>query len=306
MRAIAFALLTSASTIALAACGDDDHTHDHDHDAGVTDTGVDDTSTSDTAVDGSAEQSVEIRFDAVLGGAPAACGTPATGVGEPMTTLDLTDLRWFVSDVRLISGDGTEVPLTLTADGLWQLENLAMIDLEDASGGCANGTAPTNDRVIGTAPATDIAGIAFTVGVPFELNHIDAATAPSPLSGTSMHWSWQGGYKFIRLEATTEAGFGYRLHLGSTACQGEIGAITGCDNPNRVEVRLDGFDPATDVVRLDLDAYFAGMNIDFNTEGSAPGCMSAPDDPECILPFERLGLAGDAAQSVFVTAARAE
>ena len=43
-------------------------------------------------------------------------------------------------------------------------------------------------------------GLLFTVGVPFALDHVDAATAPAPLNFTAMNWVWQAGFKFIRSE----------------------------------------------------------------------------------------------------------
>jgi len=270
------------SLLAVGACGDDE-ANDAGADAGVTDTG----STSDTGGDGEA---VTIQFAVQLDGADFACGTDVASIGEPTTTLSPIDMRFFVHGIELIAADGTAAPLTLDDDGQWQRDGIALLDFEDATGACENGSTGTNHDVTGTVPAGEYTGIRFVVGVPFDMNHADPNIAEPPLSGTAMHWNWQGGYKFIRFEADTGGDAGYRLHLGSTGCEGTIGNISACSQPNRPVIELDNFDPETNVVVYDLDAMLAGLDLTFNTPDSAPGCMGAADDPECIAPFERLGL----------------
>ena len=74
-------------------------------------------------------------------------------------------------------------PSCTEQDGLWQYENVALLDFEDKTGGCRDvGTVETNAQVVGTVPEGDYTGLTFDLGVPFELNHIDASTAPSPLN----------------------------------------------------------------------------------------------------------------------------
>ena len=58
-----------------------------------------------------------------------------------------------MSRVRLVKADGSEVPVTLTQDGLWQVDDVALLDFENATGACANGTEETRDVVEGTVPA---------------------------------------------------------------------------------------------------------------------------------------------------------
>ena len=43
-------------------------------------------------------------------------------------------------------------------------------------GTCAGGTTATNTSIRGTYPAGSYTGIKFTVGVPFDLNHLDSTT----------------------------------------------------------------------------------------------------------------------------------
>jgi hypothetical protein len=100
----------------------------------------------------------------------------------------------------LTTADGKAIPVQLDQDGLWQYKNLAMLDFEDGTSSCSNGNAGMHKQVTGTVPAGSYTGLRFTVGVPFELDHIYAASAPSPLNMTAMFWSWQGGYKFVKAE----------------------------------------------------------------------------------------------------------
>ena len=157
---------------------------------------------------------------------------------------------------------------------------------ENGAGTCINGNSETNAFVAGTSAASDIAGIRFTVGVPFELNHANPLTAHAPLNQSAMHWHWRSGYKFLRAGVVTETD-GNWLHLGSTGCQGEIRNIHSCDAPNRVAVELPDFDPASEVVALDLADLFAGIDLG---DGRMTGCSSSPAEVICAAPFAALGL----------------
>ncbi|MFQ5610047.1 MAG: MbnP family protein, partial [Woeseiaceae bacterium] len=74
-----------------------------------------------------------IPFEAWLAGAPADCASDRVGPA-------MSDLRFYVSDVRLHNVDGTETPLQLVENGRWQQSDIALIDLEDGTGRGENGT----------------------------------------------------------------------------------------------------------------------------------------------------------------------
>ncbi len=57
---------------------------------------------------------------------------------------------------------------------------MALLDFEDGTGTCNTGSSAVNTSLRGKAKAyDDYTGVAFTVGVPERLNHLDAATAPT-------------------------------------------------------------------------------------------------------------------------------
>lgn len=233
-----------------------------------------------------------IAFEARMGDDAFACGR-TYALGSPATTYRPRDFRLYVHDVRLLSTDGDEVPFVLSDDAVWQREGVALLDFEDASAECANGTSATNKELRGEAPGGHYFGIALTIGVPFAQNHQDATAALPPLNTTAMFWSWMGGYKFLKIDGAT-AGLpaGHNLHLGSTSCKaGDApNVVASCDNPNRVSVRLDVFDPERHAVAIDPARVFETSNLDLNQSDTPPGCMSGPSDADCAPIFARLSL----------------
>lgn len=206
-------------------------------------------------------------------------------------------LKFFVHDISLKQGSET-VPLTLDEDGRWQHKGLALLDFEDGTGFCKNGTSALNTEVKGTVPSTldwnAQISMTFKVGIPFALNHLDPVQAPPPLSDTSMHWSWQGGFKYFRLEGLRRDAAGiehpYKVHLGSTGCHGSIGAITGCDREPISLIELDRIEKMKG--SGETISYTIPISLDLNRLLSAEneGCMSESTEIGCAQIFDALGL----------------
>ena len=260
-----------------------------------------------------AEQPIELTFAAELGGTPFSCVETYDGLGATGAPVQVLDYRMFVSNITLIAEDGSAVPLVLDQDGRWQVENIALLDFEDATGSCTNGTTDMNATVRGTAPDGTYTGVSFDVGVPFDWNHGDPTLAPSPLNLTAMFWNWRGGYKFIKFEtspvmadgmnvaeSTHSEGAGghggasgWFLHLGSTMCQSPSrteAPEAACANPNLMSVTLDGFDPMSQSIVIDPAPVLAASDLTQNAPETSPGCMSFPNDPDCTSVLPRLGL----------------
>ena len=237
---------------------------------------------------------VALRFALTAGGTPVGCGAPIAQVGTTKSTVNLIDARLYVSRVRLVRADGAETPVLLAQDGLWQVDDVALLDFENASGACANGTEQTRDVIEGSVPAGTYTGVRFEVGLPFEKNHRDPTLQPSPLNLSRMFWNWNAGYKFMRFDIkSTGQPRGWLVHLGSTACAPAGSPSTvpvSCANRNAVTVDLPAFSVARDVVEFDFLSLFATSNVDVNTDKTAMGCMSGTTDPECAGLFGQLGL----------------
>lgn len=250
-------------------------------------------------------QEVTIKFNAKVGKQAFECGQTYT-LGKPATQMTLSDFRFYVSDVALIDSNGKAVPLALTQDGKWQYQNVALLDFENKSGACANGTVETRNQVVGTVPKGNYQGLQFTLGVPFNLNHADSITAPSPLNLTSLWWNWLFGYKFARIDlvspnnpspgakhdAQSQKSEGFPIHLGSTGCQAVEGSQkpANCTNLNTSKVVFVKFDPQKNTVIADLAALIGNTNVTVNQPKTPAGCMSSPEDGDCNEIMPNLGL----------------
>ena len=131
-----------------------------------------------------ADQKVDIRFAAVAGDAPVACGQAIEGLGTTQRPAQLADLRFFVSDVKLIRRDGRAVAVKLGKDSAYRVT-------EGRVGGDADRSRERHGRVRGGGDEGDqrprarhrrragkYVGLRWTVGVPFALNHSDAPRRP--------------------------------------------------------------------------------------------------------------------------------
>jgi len=245
-----------------------------------------------------AQQDITINFAAHVGDEVAACGTTYENFGSTDTAVAFADLRFYVSNVQLLTASGEAVALELTQDDTWQVQNVTLLDFEDASSAC-NGNPALNTQVIGSVPEGTYTGIRFDMGVPQTLNHLDTATAPAPLNVTPMWWNWRGGYKFLRVDLVVPEGEnpGYPMHLGSTGCRGEVATLPPsepCMRPNVVTVQFADFDANEDTIIADIAALFAANDVAQSLELAPPGCMSGPADPDCDGLFvQGLGLSRD-------------
>ena len=240
--------------------------------------------------------SATLKLEANVAGAALACGS-YSNVGSAGAEVELADARMFLSAFELRNADGEYVALELDQDSSFQHQNVALLDFENGTGSCADsGTPETNTEITGTLPAGTYDALRFQVGVPFELNHNDSATAPAPFNVPGMFWTWQGGYKFVRVDwlVTGGAVARWNVHIGSTGCTS--GAPTEapgepCSRTNAAAVELDQFDMDADSVQIDLASIVAGADVTLNTADTPPGCQSNPGEPnECGSVFTALGL----------------
>lgn len=245
-----------------------------------------------------------VRFAAVVGDEPFACGREYTGIGTSGATMTPVDLRVYVHDVKLVDAQGEEAALELETND-YQSKNVALLDFEDGSGGCDQGDATTHLSIKGVAPENDYAGVKFKLGIPLELNHVAVDRQAPPLNKTSLFWDWRLGHIFLAAVTRAEVGTStvtndHFTHVGSTACTGdpEMGLpVTTCAKPNRGEYTLNG-DLENDDILLDLKAIKTNADI---TAGV--GCHSF-DAASCSGMFDSLGIdfatgAPKPSQSVF-------
>jgi uncharacterized repeat protein (TIGR04052 family) len=257
-------------------------------------------SNSDSITSSITTSNTTVKFAAMVNEQPFQCGNTYSRIGLGKGTRDnykINDLRLYLYDIQLVDSEGNKTPLNLTQDDKWQQANVALLDFED---GCLNGTTEMNTQVVGTLSndsTTSYTGICINLGLPFALNHIDPASAPSPLNASGMLWSWTAGRKFLRLDGIGDPeGLkqSYVVHLGSTGCVDEDDNGSEPENPcrfpNTRTVCFDNFDVSKDTIVADVGAVLQATDVSYNTPQTAAGCMSGNSDPECIEIMPRLGL----------------
>jgi uncharacterized repeat protein (TIGR04052 family) len=235
---------------------------------------------------------VVIPFEARVAGEPFACGTQYPGIGSPPVSIEAQDFRLYVFDVALIGADGERVPVDLEQDGRWQHEDIALLDFEDGTGRCATGSPEVRTELVGQVPAMEPRGLSLTVGIPPELNHLDAATAPAPLNDPGLWWAWTTGFKYARIDVQTEANPAFYFHLGATGCARD-GEGYACASDNLAQTELSGFELDRSVVVLDLARLYADSDLDAQPDyvnDTVSGCMAFEGDPECEAMLPKLGL----------------
>ncbi|MBZ4420419.1 MbnP family copper-binding protein [Myxococcus sp. RHSTA-1-4] len=246
---------------------------------------------------GESEKTYTVRFSPQVREQALTCGTSYTDIGTSRSVIELLDFKLYVHGVTLVRANGERHALALEQDGTWQREGVALLDFEDGTGTCDTGSPQVRMEVVGTAPEhDDYTGLEFKVGVPAEMNHLDGATAPAPLNAPGMWWSWQGGYKFLRLDVRSRTNESFFFHLGASGCKGSVAEGFTCAAENQVTVALTGFDPERNQVVLDAAGLYSELDVDRVANGttdSTAGCMSSAADPECPGFFEQLGLAVD-------------
>lgn len=276
----------------------------------------------DSAPAAAAPQAFRLSFAAQADGKPVDCTTEITGLGPDGTArVGLSDLRFYVSNLKLWDASGAEVPATLDENELQyrkDADHVTLIDLtSNTAGTCAGnavafaeGTARTNDAITGSTVVEKVKRITFDIGVPQAMmkSVIKGGTveaAPSPLN--EMYWSWATGYRhFVLNVAVTTAsgkGDGY-LHVGSRDCGPEGGLAlddrAACTYLNTPKVSLDVASFGKDIIAIDLRALF--KDLDFKApiydpatfevlgEGAGIECHSSPMQPDCPAIFSRFGL----------------
>lgn len=247
------------------------------------------------------EHEVTLRFRAVVDDEPFSCNREYRYLGASGgASLRFNDLRLFLQDVGFIDRD-EHVPLTLD-EGPFQSDAVALLDFEDASGTCREGTPEINTTITGRIPNNiSLRELQFTIGVPFDLNHTEPEEDAAPLNAPGMFRDSFTGHYFFRLDSTVLLdNQPWPVHIQSARCRLQGGQVSECLAPNRAAFTFDGFDPDADEIVIDLRAMLARVDPNLGTGG----CRSEPTDPDCAEMFIVWGLG--AAEQSFIRVERPE
>jgi uncharacterized repeat protein (TIGR04052 family) len=266
--------------------------------------------------DDATPQDFSLRFQAVDGATTVGCGTVLSGFGaDGESTVELSDLRFYVSNLRFYDAGGQQVDVDLDENEFqYQSEDgaVALIDLTGtATGACSGeglsfpeGTARSNGVITGKFTGNEVTRVTFDVGIPQPMMksviaNNTAEDAPSPLA--EMHWSWGFAYRHLVMNFAIHdgegvAGEGY-VHVGSNDCGGDGSkALTDreqCGRINAPAVSLSPFDLDEDVVALDVRELLEGIDLTVSVdETQVPGasCHSSSAQADCAGIFGNLGV----------------
>ncbi|WP_339066633.1 MbnP family copper-binding protein [Teredinibacter turnerae] len=187
------------------------------------------------------------------------------------------DLGFYLSAIELRGDDGQWLPLHLSGK-----QPVALVHLTDQA---------TQQMVSGqlSTDGGDYRGLRFTVGVPEALNHANPLTAAFPLNDSGMFWSWQQGYKFLRIDAAGSNK--WALHVGSTGCQSPSAIrppASPCAQSNRVTITLPDYNPSSDHIAVDIRALAALVDKHASSSRertSSPEPMNSPERISSLEPI---------------------
>lgn len=200
--------------------------------------------------------------------------------------MTVSERRWQVKYLGLyisnpeVRIDGRWQPLNFTPNE-WQTKKTALLKFHDL---CQDKKAGS-DRLLLDASEKLMklaTNLRVTIGLPFEQNHADSSSQPSPLNDSGMFASRQSGHLFIRLELeNAESQHRFSYHLGSAGCESAAPTqppASACKFTNRVEMIL----PTTQLdTELDLALSVPTMMAQVNLE-STDGCVfGSPENEVC-------------------------
>lgn len=152
----------------------------------------------------------------ILGGASSITATTNTSaVGQ---VHHLSELKYVISNIRLIKADGVEIPYHVN-------------DLDKGATVIDQAKQASLDYVLTNIPSGTYKQIKFGLGVKQDLNTIDQVRFPTfyataGANDTKMMWEWGTGYRFTKLEGFYEVdNKTMSIHTGSTI-EGKEGAYT--------------------------------------------------------------------------------
>ena len=199
----------------------------------------------------------------------------------------VNQLQFFISQVQLQNSQGTWQYLPL-AKTIQQTEHTALL------GSTCQKEVVEHWQLNfkGEFDLADFQAMRFSLGVPFEQNHLNPLQQPSPLNDSSMFWVWQTGHKFLRLEMSSESD-DWLFHLGSTGCTSQSvmrSPSDACLYPNLFQFELPL--ESSNTVVFDLSKLIGELTLSMATS-----CQSEHNSSACQTLFSRLNGSGE--QAVF-------
>ncbi|MBT0585107.1 MbnP family copper-binding protein [Alteromonas oceanisediminis] len=251
--------------------------------------------TQNTPVDANAEArlaSIKVPIDLHYGETALACNAFFKHGGYEWA---LNRFALFISDVEVKLSEQVDWRPLALLENQWQTPKTALIWVGQ---GCDREPTSNNynqQLLLGISPQAwrNVSAIRFSMAVPFQENHANPLTQPSPLNISEMFWSWRFGHKFLRLDLTTDAldeRKNWSYHLGSVGCQSPSSMRSPeqeCAMPNRFTVVLTKPLASTSLA-IDLKHLLRDVDI-----AQTPSCMFQRDaETSCRILADNINTPG--------------
>lgn len=139
----------------------------------------------------------------------ATSSTATTNTSAEGQVHHFSELKYVISNIRLIKADGSEIPYHIN-------------DLDQGATVVDHSKPQTLDYVLSNIPTGEYAQLKFGLGVKPELNTLDEVRFPNfyaaaGANDTQMHWEWGTGYRFTKIEGFYDTDHKeMSVHTGST------------------------------------------------------------------------------------------
>lgn len=169
-----------------------------------------------------------------------------------------TELKYVISNIRLVKADGTEIPYNAN-------------DLDKGATVVDQAKVSSLNYVLSNVPSGEYKQIKFGLGVRSDLNTLDQVKFPkfyaaAGANDTEMMWEWGSGYRFTKIEGFygTDSK-ALSIHTGSTV-EGEAGKYTqGVDAYRNITLDLSsnavvGTNAPKVSIKADFDKLLSGAS----------------------------------------------
>ena len=191
--------------------------------------------------------------------------------GQPMINgMELSQFWFYLSRFKVeINGQWHDLRLQTTK---WQQNDVALVGQH-----CSENTDKNWKLALEDNMPTGINSLAFSIAMPFNLNHQSPLKAEGIFDNANMFWTWQQGYKSLRLDLKDDKE-GWAYHIGAVGCNSPSvmrAPMTPCRETNHVNVELVNFD-RNKPITVDLARIIEGIALSKSTR-----CLSMPTQNSC-------------------------
>ncbi|UMB61021.1 hypothetical protein MHL31_02185 [Lutibacter sp. A80] len=225
---------------------------------------------------------VVLEFNNTFKGTTIVLGTDATtatvNTSEAGQTHYFSELKYVISNIRLINAEGIEIPYNVN-----NLDNGATV--------VDHSKPETLQYILNNIPTTEYTQIKFGLGVKTELNTLDQVSFPNfyataGANDTQMHWEWGTGYRFTKIEGFYgEDSNQLSFHSGSTVegTEGDESTyVPGVDAYRDITLNLPtnvivGSNAPKINIEVDFDKLLSGAanTIELGVDNATPSIHTA-------------------------------